>query len=765
MKRLLCILMLIAGFVGATQAKEIRGRVIAEQDTTPVATAKCILMLDGKKISETVTDNQGIFSLITPQKGQLILTIDKDDFNPTDVLVESDNKDSDLGIVWLSSGTMLEELEVDGSITFDAKGRTIVYPSQADVKASPNSLSLFSKLPLAGMATDPVFRTLSVMGDTPTILIDGVPSTLNDLLQLRPANIKKIEYSILPPARYASGNNKGFISITLKERTDGGDVNVWARAALTTVMEDANINASYHQGPSAFTISTSPSWRNYHKVYDTIEESFIGSDGFRLDQTTRDTNPFNYITVPAHLRYIFAPNQATVFTATLSMNLYKSHRCTYGETKEFLGNDYDINNELRDRTLSTSLDLYFRRDFNAKSSLEAQMVGTLGDNHYDRDNQYLYHSGVEDSYQQDVKGKRQSLITALSYVHTFSQNTSLTAGVKNTLSHNRNTYMLTDYNPTLTENNNYLYVSASQLINKVYLTARTGALLYWMRNADTRHHYARNLSSLHLQWTPMQLFSLNAYADYSSSLPGLSSLTDYPQQITPHLISNGNPDLKGTHYVSAYVGPSFRYKKLSVSLSANYSNNINGVYSAYSYLGNGLFLTRSENLKRSDSWSGALQVRMSDLKGFGFNVSLSYGHTATTGSDWHLSLASWSGSMQLWYNHGPFTVSYYRAFPGKYLNAQTITKSENSDMLAFTYSPNRHWQFTASWMYMFDPKGTKYPQERVSAVAPWKVDRYIRDNANMVMLSVYYMTDFGTIFRTKQRTLNNSDQGNSILKL
>ena len=193
MKHLLSILTIMTLLILPAKARDIRGRVIAEQDTTPVASAKCILTADGRQVSETTTDPSGSFSISTPLKGNLILTIDKDDYNPTDVIVESGAKEVDLGIVWLSSGTMLDDLQVEGSVTFDAKGRTIVYPSQADVKASPNSLSLFSKLPLAGLTTDPVFRTISVLGDQPTILIDGVPSTQQDLLQLRPGNIEKIE--------------------------------------------------------------------------------------------------------------------------------------------------------------------------------------------------------------------------------------------------------------------------------------------------------------------------------------------------------------------------------------------------------------------------------------------------------------------------------------------------------------------------------------------------------------------------------------------
>ena len=68
-------------------------------------------------------------------------------------------------------------------------------------------------------------------------------------------------------------------------------------------------------------------------------------------------------------------------------------------------------------------------------------------------------------------------------------------------------------------------------------------------------------------------------------------------------------------------------------------------------------------------------------------------------------------------------------------------------------------------MYMFDSKGTRYPAWDYSSVNPSYRERYIRNNSNMVVLSVSYSTDFGSIFRTARRNLNNSDSGSSLLKL
>lgn len=765
MKRFLLLIAILVGVQSLT-ARTIGGRVVAEADTVPVDGAQCTLAAGDRQLAVMESVSGGQFRLSTPESGSMVLTVIKDGFDPTDIIIDSAQETIDLGIVWLTSGTtLLDEVTVEGSMEFDAKGRTIIFPGSADVKASESTLSLFQKLPLAGLSADTINRSISVMGSSPVVIINGVPSTLNELLLLQPKNIEKIEYSIIPPARYAAKGQTGYISVTLKKRDDGGQVAVWGRTAFTTTFVDGSIDASYHQGPSKFQISATTSWRNYQDVLDHAEESYIGTDGYRLDLNTQSRSPFNYFNLPIALKYTYAPKPTTVFSAAFNFNHYSDHRRSYGHTDDFLDDDYDFNNENRSKDLGNTLDLYYRQDFNSRHTLEAEMVGTLSNSRYDRTNTYDYLSGRTEDFTTDIHSDRRSLITDVSYTYNVSQQSELAAGLTNTLSHSSNRYMLTDYNPTLTENNNNLYVQYSRMFSRLYVGLRTGAQFNWLRNDDARRHYIRNLSSLQLQWTPAQTFTLSASANYSSGIPGLSAITDYEQQITPYLISNGNPDLKTSHNVYAALQPAVRYRKLTVSGLVSFSKVINGVFSDVSYLGDGMFLSRSVNSKKNDTWRGRLQVQMSDLAGFGFNATVQYSHYATAVETWDMSLASWSALLNLWYNYRNFTFSYYHKFPGKYLYAQTVGRDENGNALQVSYRPDRHWTFSLSWMYMFDGHGTKYPSWTYSSVNPSWRDRNIRENANMVCLSINYTADFGTIFHTARRTLNNSDSGSAILKL
>lgn len=763
MTRLTIFLLSVLLSVAFISARTIQGVVCAESDSTAIPGALCRVMSGSQLITGVTTDEDGRFEISTDTHAKLLLEISMVGFTTTDIVVESD-KNVNVGNVYLTDGVTLDEVQVTGNSMVDSRGRTIVFPSASDLKASATTLSLFQKLPLAGLDANPVNRTLSVDKGTPVILINGVPSTIDDFNALQPKDIAKIEFSRITPARYADSGNTGLISITLKQRTDGGQVYAWGRSAVNTAFVDGNIRASYHQGSSQFTLFYNPSWRNYQKVYDNIIESYI-SDDFSVKLEEHDRNPFNYHLHNMGLKYDYSPNTATLFSATFraTPSFQKSRK--FSHTVDSSLGIYDNNNLSTSKDFAPSLDLFFKRDFNEKNALELQMVGTLSSSDYRRDNDYIFADGSSTNYVMNVDSRRRSLISEVSYIHQFSDRTSLSAGYQNTVSYSTNTYLTSSYKPVLTENNNYVYARLGQQVGKVYFSVSTGAKLFWIKNDRNDRHFISNLTSAQMSWNISQKWGLTAAFQYTPGIPSLTALTDYPQQQTPYLISNGNPDLKVSRNFRYQLMPSFQYKKFSASLLMNYHYTGDFVMDDIIYIGDRMFLSQSVNAKNSWYAGGNLNLKLSGIAGFGANVSLGLERYETTGDGWSHHLTSFDATMNLWWNKGPYTISYWRKVPGKYLYGHSVGKDENGDALNFDYQPDKHWSFQASWMYMFEPKGTKYPSWNYSDVNPSIRERYIKNNGNMVVLSVSYSADFGSIFRSSRRSLNNSDNGSSLLKM
>lgn len=748
----------------AVHARTIQGRVLASSDSTVLTGASCRLLSDGKLIAGTTSDTVGDFSISTDLRSAFDLEIAMTGYSATEIIIEPGNKNLNLGSIYLDEPVSLQELTVTANTITNSKGRKIVYPSSADVKASPTSISLFQKLPLAGLQANPINRTISVDGGTPVILINGVPSSVNDINALQPKDIEKIEYSRITPARYADKGNNGFLNITLKQRTDGGQFYAWGRSAVNTAFVDANVRASYHQGPSQFTISYNPSWRNYQSVYDNTTESYIGND-FRVSLEEHDRNPFNYHMHQMQVKYDYSPSTNTLFSATFNATpRFHSSRSVASTTDSQLGT-YDNKNKTTDRDFSPSLDLFLRHDFNDKNSLEAQVVGTLSSSDYRRDNNYFFADGSGESYIMNVDSRRRSLISEISYIHSFSDRTQLSAGFQNTVSHSTNKYLSSDYKPILTENNNYAYIRLGQRFGNIYIALATGAKMFWINNDLNKRHFIRNLTSARLSWNINQSWNLQGSFNYSPVIPSLTALTDYPQQTTPYLLSNGNPELKVAENFVYRISAEYSYKKFQATFQSVYRNSRNNVINDITYLGDELFLSRSVNSRYRRVFLNDLSMQLSGIHGFGANLYLCLAHYRTAGHGWSHSLTSFDASLAVWWNKGPFTIAYWRKIPGKYLNGHNVGKEENGDALQFEYKPDKHWSLGASWMYMFDKKGTRYPAWSYSPVNPSSRERYIRNNGNMVVLSASYSADFGSIFRTARRNLNNSDSGGSLLKL
>lgn len=764
MIRLTILTLTLLCSVSVLNARTIQGIVVSSNDTTAVAGASCRLMSDGRLITGASTGADGSFSLETGLKSALNLEISMTGYSPTDVIIEPGGRNLNIGTVYLDDGVTLDEVTVTGNTVVHSKGRTIVYPSGSDVSASGTAIGLFQKLPLPGLQANPVNRSLTVDGGAPVILIDGVPSTIDDFNSLQPKEIEKVEFSRFTPARYADSGKSGFLNITLKKRNDGGQVYLWGRSAVNTAFVDANIRASYHQGASRFTLQYVPSWRNYQKVYDNVYESYIGND-FRVDLEEHDRNPFNYHYHSFRLKYDFRPTDKTLFSATLSATPNFSGRRAIAQTKDSQLGEYNNSNRTTSKDFTPSLDLFLRQDFNEKNSLEVEVLGTLSSSDYRRDNNYIFSDDNEDSYVMNVDSRRRSLISEISYIHNFSDRTSLSAGFQNTVSHSKNKYLSSDYEPVLTENNNYAYVRLGQSVGKVYFSVATGAKMFWINNDLNKRHFIRNLSSARISWDINNSWSLWGNFRYSPSIPSLTDLTDYPQQTTPYLVSNGNPDLKVAENFFYGIGFDYSYRKFQLSIQSVYANTNNNVISDVTYMGDGLFLSQSVNAKYRRVFQNDLSLRISDIYGFGANLYMSLTHYRTAGDGWSHRLISFDGSISIWWNKGPFTVSYWRKLPGKYLSGHYVGKDENGDSLQFEWKPDKHWTLGASWMYMFDKKGTRYPSWDYSSVNPSSRERYIKNNGNMVVLSVSYTADFGSIFRAARRNLNNSDNGSSLLKM
>lgn len=767
MSKLLKLLACIAVLLPASaQARQITGVILSEADSTAVAGAECkvVAVASGNMLSKTAANVDGTFSVEFVGKDAAKLEINAAGYSTAEVLIPAGGHSIKDLKIYLSDAVALEGITVTASTSTTRNGRTIVYPSASEAQASASTVELFQKLPLHGLMADPINRSVSVDGGTPMIIIDGAPSSMTDLNTINAKDIERIEYSRVTPARYADKGYSGLLQITLKHRDDGGSINLWGRSATATAFVDGQVVGTYHQGPSQFNVYYYGSWRNYQRVYDDVFQSYVGDD-FRVDIEQHDRNPFNYFSNQLQLGYTYRPNSKTLFVAKIYDEIMPDHWRNIASIKDTYSGDYESHSDRRNKYNTPSLDLFFSRQFNESNRLEVQAVGTLRFEDYERHYNYYYPGQPEpQAYDVEIDNTRRSLISEIAYKHTFANSSELGAGIQNTVSHSRNKYLGTDYQPVLTENNNYAYVNYDLTIGKVNFWVATGLKLFWIKNDDNKRNFARNLTNANLSWNINDSWSMQANFNYSPSIPGLTSLTDYKQQTSPYIVENGNPDLKVSEKFNYRLSAAYSRKNFSASLFVYYNTANNPRTDEYFYQGNKMFLKQTVNYATSDHAGASLQFKISGLAGFGANIRMDVDWHHTEGATWNKYLTSFYAYGNFWWSRGPWTLSYWRKIPCKYLNGPYESKEENGDGLSVMFRPDKHWTLQCAWWYMF-ARGTEYPSKDYSTTAPYELDRYIKDNANMVVLTVSYTADFGSIFRSGRRSLNNADRSSSILQL
>lgn len=656
----------------------------------------------------------------------------------------------------------LGELVVTANSVINSGLSTIVYPSKNEVKSSENSISLLSKMPFSGLVVDPISRKIMVENGEPIILINSQQTTIEELLAISPSDISKIEYSRFTPAKYADTNAKGLLSITLKKKSDGFAVNAMVESAVNTVYLNAAINMSYNKGASGFSIFYTPSWTNFRKIDYFSSQKYISKE-LNIAITERGNSPMRDLANPLKLKYDFVPNNTTHFSAALTFNPISSKIGIYGHANDTYVGENDFKKRVCSSDINPGLDLYFRKDITPGDVIEWQEVVTYTKSRYNNDWHYIYQEGRDD-FDNKVKSNRVSLISELSYKHLFPYGASFSTGYQNTLSKNENIYIGENYTPSLSENNNYLYAKYEQQWNRVAFSASTGIKAFWEKNDLVSRRYIANISSLQFQWSLNSHWSLGISFRYTPEIPSLNAITDFPQQISPYLWANGNPDIKISPVFRYSFNANYNYRKFNISYNSVLYDVSPFFLQDVEYIGENRFLMRVVNCERARNWINNFNLTLSDIYGFGANLSVGVEYYDSKGENWEYNILGVPINFSVWWNHGPFTISYFRNIPAKWLQGNVVYKDRNSDGLKFAYTPNSHWSFSVGWLYMFEKRGAKVRQENLSKVNPGKTLRDIRNMGNMVTLSVGYNFKTGKDYNSINRNLENKDSGSAILK-
>lgn len=760
---------LISGTAITAQELTVTGTVLMASDSTAVPGASVRLRdTKGETITGLATKDDGTFVIQAESQRVSDLHITYVGLAPTTIGIKGARQAKiDLGQIYLrNDDKALTEVVVQGNLK--QIDREIIFPKTNLVKASPDALTLLFNLSLSGLTVDLAHKTAKIRGKEIYWMINGVPKTMSDVLQLDPKKILRLEYSDLLSIRLLDKDQGGYINVILRERTDGGTVRTSLKSALWTGLAEAGISANYHRGKSDLTLDYTGSYRDYPRWRQDASQSFIKpKQQIKREENGQEKSPMFMLNQSLNLTYSYIRDKSNIFSLTWRNGFGRQSYDIRSEMTETGKIPYTRRSLSRYKGYVPALDAYYKHRFMDGGILETNLVGSLTTGKNNRDLTDKVEDTITSSVSNPVRNRYYSLVGEVSYQKLIHPAIYLLLGLQESYGRASNTYLTDDYTDLLDRNNTYLYGQISGRLSKAtqYSLGTGLKVLYTADQADHRT-FVKNQSSLALFYSPTNNWNFSFNSHLTPYLPALSQLSPVSQRYDDLIIYAGNPDLKPGTRLNNRLTASYRKNKLDGYIDLIYNHTFNPIYSSILYdASRDAFIMRPENGHFNTKTGAKLSMTWSRLFGFMTivgNAGYNYFRSDVGGNPLELHDFYWD--LSLMFSYKDFTIAgYYTDVPAALRN-QTITRPGPNSGLTFIWNRETLTLY-AQMLYVGIPNGDVYRTRNYSRVAPGTQSIVIPDNGNMLTLGLVWNVSFGKKGQRINRSLNNYDKDNSMVKV
>lgn len=408
---------LISGTAITAQELTVTGTVLMASDSTAVPGASIRLRdTKGETITGLATKDDGTFVIQAESQRVSDLHITYVGLAPTTIGIKGARQAKiDLGQIYLrNDDKALTEVVVQGNLK--QIDREIIFPKTNLVKASPDALTLLFNLSLSGLTVDLAHKTAKIRGKEIYWMINGVPKTMSDVLQLDPKKILRLEYSDLPSIRLLDKDQGGYINVILRERIDGGTVRTSLKSALWTGLAEARISANYHRGKSDLTLDYTGSYRDYPRWRQDASQSFIKpKQQIKREENGQEKSPMFMLNQSLNLTYSYIRDKSNIFSLTWRNGFGRQSYDIRSEMTETGKIPYTRRSLSRYKGYVPALDAYYKHSFKDGGILETNVVGSLTTGENNRDLTDKVEDTITSSVSNPVRNRYYSLVGEVSY--------------------------------------------------------------------------------------------------------------------------------------------------------------------------------------------------------------------------------------------------------------------------------------------------------------------------------------------------------------
>ena len=774
MKNLKHVWLLSVGLVAATgaSAQTVSGRLVDEnKQPLPYANVVLLSLPDSAFVAGATSDDQGVFALKNLAPKSYLLQMSYIGYQTQSVRLEKLDRKVDLGPVQLvQDAVALEGVTVTGTNVVEKIDRQIVIPSSRQVKAAASGYELLSHMQLPGLKVDNMNRTVStVSGGGVELRINDIVATTAQVQALRPGEVVRVEYIDNPDLRYADTEVEAVINYVVKHRESGVAGGFDLTNAVTTGFGDDSFYLKANHKLSEFGFNYYVSYRNYDDRFIDEEQSFELPDETRERHLKGLTVPFSYEDHHIELSYNLTKPEKYVLNAQFTDNFFDSPHNDYGQLIQETGKEnlYSFT-RTNNRSNSPALDLYGKVFLPHRQELTLNAVGTYIKSDYGRNYTESMTEGGDpfSEYTYNTDGKRYSLIGEGIYKKEFKQ-VALSAGLKYTLAYTHNRYKGdVEQDDEMHNSDVYGYVQVNGKWKRLNYLFGVGVSRQEYDESGRGYSAYMFRPSASLSYKLFEGATLRYVFSSAPSVPSLASLSDIRQQLTDLEVNRGNTDLEPYRSYNNTLQLSWGNKWIDLQLKGGYLLRNNPIMEQVSRVqqadGSYLFEYGVANQDRLSRWNGQLYANIHIVPD---HLSLSlYGGVNRYESRGH----TYSHNYNAWYGGGDVSFNYkdFSAFArvsSRYntLYGETIDYGEKMCALQCAYKI-KGFNIGAGVMYPFQPKGWSGGTELLSKEVKKESWSYIKNNGNMVVLTLSWNFSYGKKHQSEGKTTNNVDRETGI---
>lgn len=609
---LLVILMLLCGQNARAQGQQISGTVFSEAGKPLQGATVRLLNTDSTQYRVALVDSLGQFSIKDIAISTGVLSVQYIGFTSQTRTVDTNNSTESFSFVMKEKVTSLGEVLIKGTSP-KQDGAWIFDLTPEQRKRSYTGYDIIDNLMLPGVYVDKRAQSITMLGTTLPVYIDGRRVTNRELLALRKHEVAQVHFYDFPTGRF-SGDIATINIITNK--VSGGHLSFDAEESLGICSGQGNMVSKYSKREYTWAVWAGLSHLDISGQED-YEETFSTSPAVRKRKTlTTSKEQEKHYYVQSSLSYAKG-GRVLMIRPSVSYTIPKHSNIGLSSLSDTATENMSA--YARSKVISPGIFGYCNFPLPRNQNIECSIEGLYSKNHYDRS----FTEG-DDFGQVSALERFFKINSITSYTKQVTPKSTFSLRLSQHLKHSRTEYHVEELpiSQFLRSYEGVIFAGMSRSLSK--------SLMYRLQLGASLQSYQLKGYSQALRVSPRLnvaivsqkngKYSVQVGANVGNTYPQINTLNDVLYKASSSTYTSGNPDLKNATLINPFFAWTSVQKNITVSTRANYLYMIDPVVSSYqlqkdflirSYANSGFWHDLNSELSVSWKVAPSLEIRSS----------------------------------------------------------------------------------------------------------------------------------------------------------